>query len=880
MGTALSSLGRSKAFLRLAAAALLLTAIFPFISPVRTPFDTQPWTMIIAAIVLVFLYDGSRPFGLYFLLVGYAGLVLLVGLVRETSHLQDGLRSLVVYVSVALIAWAASRLYRHIPAGLFLAGVAIWLTVAIIQAAGDPAFLSGILPRMPEYGFSAGGRGIRALAPEPSYFIKVMIGFLVLNEFFHKDRRYGRAVYLGVAAAVVFQVVMARAGFSIVYLAVAAAAKAVSIVWEKTNRDRLIAAAAAIIFAAGLAAFLFVPDLRESRAGRLIVKVTRPINRPVNKEIGRPGEGPGALPRSKAPRPSEKPRSKPPGISPWPQGDGKEPGRLDNLADVYSRDTSISTRIGNVVWSLYGGLIETKGTGFGLGTDPWGQVPHWMLKYVGAMRPWGGRNGGGLVQGVYELGAIGLVFLLAPLWLMLDNLRRERVFRGPVWMTLALIYPAAAISESAAFPLLGFLLGIHAYLRLKRQEAALPAAGTNILVLNQYYPPDIASTGQYAADICSGLVRAGWGVQVITAQPSYAASSTNAPADEIRDGVRIRRVPMPRGRGRERMLTRVLGYAGFLVQARGRARGLTRTGAFDAVVTFHNPPFLGLVGAGLVPRRVRRFIFISYDVHPDALLVAGWKVPRALIALWNRLNRRIYRKSETIVVLVEGARRILAEKKKVPAEKIAIIPLWGKPELEPIPPDPAIRAELGIPAGGLVLLYAGNMGIMHPLESILDAAAELRDADVHFLFLGEGVKRKPLAARAEAEGLAKVRFLPYQPEERFVRILSASDACFVSFGPGMEEITIPSRTYAFLSAGKPLVTIMSPKAEMARLATENACGWNVASGSELAGLVLRLAKERSLLARAAENARAVYVRDYRRDVILDRYVRLITGCGR
>jgi len=850
MSSTPSSLRRSRVFLRLAAAVLLLTAIFPYFSPVRTPFDTQPWALLIAALILIVLYDGSRPFGLYFLLAGYAALVLLVGLIRETSRLQEGLRSLVVYASVALIAWAASRIYRHIPAGLFLAGVAIWLAAAIIQTMLDPSFLSGVLPRMPEFGFGFVGRGVRALAPEPSYFVKVMIGFLVLNEFFHKDRRYGRAVYLAVVAAIVFQVVAAKAGASVVYLAVAAAAKAVSIIWEKTGRDRLIAAAAAIIFAAGLAAFIQIPELRESRGGALIMKATKPIFRSDRKT-----------------KPSAR-RDK--GLS----------ARLDSWAGVYSGDTSASTRIGNLVWSLYGGLIETKGAGFGLGTDPWGQVPPWLLKYVGVKRPWGGRNGGGLVQGVYELGAIGLVFLLAPLWLMLDNLRCERVFRGPVWMTLALIYPAAAVSESAAFPLLGFLLGVHAYLRLKRQDSALPASGTNVLVLNQYYPPDVASTGQYAADICSGLVRAGLGVQVITAQPSYAASSKNAPAEELCGSVRVHRVPMPRGRGRERMLTRVLGYAGFLVQARSRARGLTRTGAFNTVVTFHNPPFLGLVGAGLVPRRVRRFLFISYDVHPDALLVAGWKVPRPVIALWNRLNRRIYRRAETTVVLVEGARRILVEKKKVPAEKIAIIPLWGKPELEPIPPDPTIRAELGIPAGALVLLYAGNMGIMHPLESILDAAAGLRDADVHFLFLGEGVKRRPLAARAEAEGLARVRFLPYQPEDRFIRILSAADACFVSFGPGMQEITIPSRTYTFLSAGKPLVTIMSPEAEVARLAAENACGWNATSGGELAALALRLAKERSLLARAAENARAVYVRDYRRDVILDRYVRLIEGCGR
>jgi colanic acid biosynthesis glycosyl transferase WcaI len=871
-------LRRSDAFLRIAAGALLLTAIFPYFSPIRTPFDTQPWTLIVAAIALLVLYDGSRPFGAYFLLAGYAALVLLVGLVHETSRLQEGLRSLVVYVSIAVIAWAASRLFRHFPARLFLAGAGVWLLVTVIQMSIDPYFLTRLLPRAYDFGFV--GRGYMSLAPEPSYFVKAMIAFLVLNEFFYKDRRYGRSAYLAVTAAIVFQVVAAKAGVSIVYLGVAAAAKAVSIVWEKEGKEKIVAGAAALLLAAGFAAFFVVPEIRASRGGSFAARIETAISSPsvqaveppkapeISQARGRTTARYNPAPKNPAPK-NPAPKA---GVSPLEKV-------LKKLSVLYRKDQSTSTRVGNLIWSLYGGLIETKGAGFGMGTDAWGQVPPWMLKYVGVNRPWGGRNGGGFVQGVYELGAVGLVFLIGPLWLIAGNLRRERAFRGPAWMTLALIYPAAAISESAAFPLLGILLGIHGFLRLKRRESSVPSEGKNFLVLNQYYPPDIASTGQYAADICSGLVRAGYGVHVIAAQPSYAASSTDAPPEEVRDGIHIHRVPMPGARGRERMLVRVLGYAGFLLQARSRARGLARTGAFGTVVTFHNPPFLGLIGAGLVPLRSGRFVFVSYDVHPDALLVAGWKVPRPLVALWDRLNHRIYGKAGTIVVLVEGAKRILREKKGVPEEKIAIVPLWGKPELEPIPPDPEIRNELGVPADGLILLYAGNMGIMHPLESILEAAAELKDEDVHFLFLGEGVKRKSLSSRAEAGGLTKVRFLPYQPEDRFIRILSASDACFVSFGPGMEEITIPSRTYTFLSAGKPLVTIMSPEAEVARLAVDRACGWNVASGKELAALARLLVKERNLLGPAARNARAAYIRDFRKDVILDRYVRLIAGGG-
>ena len=323
------------------------------------------------------------------------------------------------------------------------------------------------------------------------------------------------------------------------------------------------------------------------------------------------------------------------------------------------------------------------------------------------------------------------------------------------------------------------------------------------------------------------------------------------------------------------MIIRVIGYVMFLLRAKRKALQIAKEMHFDAVVTFHNPPFVGLVGAGLVPRKIPRFIFVSYDLHPDALLAAGWKLPQPFVALWNLLNKRIYRCAERIVVLVEGARDILHKDKGVPLEKIRIIPLWGNPELEPFPPDRIIREELGIPENALFLLYAGNMGIMHNLDVMIDAAQALSDEPVRFLFMGEGLKRKQLILNARKLGLDNVVFLSYQPEDRFIRILSAADACFVSFGQGMEQITVPSRAYTFLSAGKPLISIMSPQAEVANLVAANACGWNVSGAEELAGLVRRLLVRPEEMAQAARNARAVYVRDYRRDLIVQKYVELL-----
>ncbi|MBC7232380.1 MAG: glycosyltransferase family 4 protein [Chloroflexi bacterium] len=392
-----------------------------------------------------------------------------------------------------------------------------------------------------------------------------------------------------------------------------------------------------------------------------------------------------------------------------------------------------------------------------------------------------------------------------------------------------------------------------------------------LLVINQYYTPDVASTGQYAAEICEDLAREGFEIHVVTGQPSYTVSSPDAPPFEVRNGVYVYRVPLGRSRGRERMRTRLAGYMRFLVGAWWQARRLVRSKPFDLVMTFHNPPFVPLIGAYLASRYGLRYVYVPYDIHPDVLLATGWRLPAPLVRLWEGLNRWVFSHASAVVVLGEGMKRTLVEGKGVPREKVWVIPLWGRPELKPVPRAQSIREELGIKENELLLLYAGNMGILHPLEPIIDAAALLQGLPVRILFLGDGAKRERLVRRVEKEGIGQVNFLPYQPEERFARLVAAADGCLVVLEAGLERFALPSRAFTFLSAGRPLITLMAPDADVARLVTETGCGWNVTSGQELADLVRELLEDRQEVLRRGRRAREIYDERFRRDRVIRAY---------
>ena len=292
------------------------------------------------------------------------------------------------------------------------------------------------------------------------------------------------------------------------------------------------------------------------------------------------------------------------------------------------------------------------------------------------------------------------------------------------------------------------------------------------------------------------------------------------------------------------------------------------------MVTFHNPPLVGLIGAFLAKKYGLQFIYIPFDIHPDILSAAGWKVPKPLVWIWELMNRKIFRQANSVVALGEGIRDTLVNLKKVAPEKVRAIPLWGKPEFDGLPESGAILKELGVNDGELIFLYAGNMGTLHNFDFILDAANQTRGLPVRYLFLGDGIKRPHLLKRAKEENIQQVKVLPYQPGDKFVQILARSHACFVPLDFGLEKLAVPSRAYTFLSAGKPLITMMAPGADIARLVEETGCGWNVMSGHELAGLIMRLVDNPRELTERGKIARKVYEERFRKEHILQKYAEI------
>jgi len=202
------------------------------------------------------------------------------------------------------------------------------------------------------------------------------------------------------------------------------------------------------------------------------------------------------------------------------------------------------------------------------------------------------------------------------------------------------------------------------------------------------------------------------------------------------------------------------------------------------------------------------------------------------------LNTIILPRFDEILVLGRDMQSLVESKYLQGRKKTRIITNWA--DVEAISPKPKDRTrlvgEIGL-EGHFVIQYSGNMGRTHGLETILEAAVALKpDPSIHFLMIGAGAKKRAIEATVASAGLTNVMILPMQPRESLGDTLNACDVAIISFISGIAGISVPSRMYNIMAAGKPIIAVADEDSELATVVREEKIGWVVAPG-DAAGLV-------------------------------------------
>ena len=376
------------------------------------------------------------------------------------------------------------------------------------------------------------------------------------------------------------------------------------------------------------------------------------------------------------------------------------------------------------------------------------------------------------------------------------------------------------------------------------------------IVSELYYPED-TSTGYFLTRIAEELARS-MPVSVLCGQPTYSARGTRASVREIRNGVEIRRCRATT-LDKDRLLFKLVNSTtiglSILVQALWRIR------RGEKVVVVTNPPLLPFLMALACGARRAVLLLLVHDVYPEVLVATGLaRRDGVLSRLLGWLTGLLYRSATRVVVLGRDMKTLAVRKRNGDEGAVVIIPHWG--DVDEVAPTPRSENELLRRLGlerSFVVQYSGNMGRPHALEQLLEAARTLRDRpDIHFLFVGMGAKRRWLERAVEQGRLQNVLILPYQPRSELRVSLNACDVAVIPFIPGMSGVSVPSRMYNVMAAGKPIIAVADEDSELAHVVREERIGWVLPADRPegLAGTILEARADPRGLAGMGERARA------------------------
>jgi len=355
-----------------------------------------------------------------------------------------------------------------------------------------------------------------------------------------------------------------------------------------------------------------------------------------------------------------------------------------------------------------------------------------------------------------------------------------------------------------------------------------------VVVLCPHFEPDTAPTGVVMTRIVGELAHRGHELHVVTSLPWYRAHriepewSGRWTATEATTWGSVTRVhPFP-GDDKTNIARRAAGFAGFSALAglaAARAGGVFRRA--DAVLAMSPPLSLGLTGWLVGVVRGAPLVFNVQDIFPDAAIRTGAIRNRRVIALAAWLERITYRRAAAVTVLSEDLRRnVSAKVGDGRPGTVHVIPNFVDTDaIFPLPRTTRFRAELGI-GDEPVVLYAGNVGFSQSLDLVVEAARRMKD--VTFLINGDGAAKPQLERTATA--VPNVRFAGYQPASRLAEVLATGDVHVVPLRAGLGDVSVPSKTYSSLAAGRPVVASIDLDSEIPRLLADAGAGIAVPPG--------------------------------------------------
>ena len=392
----------------------------------------------------------------------------------------------------------------------------------------------------------------------------------------------------------------------------------------------------------------------------------------------------------------------------------------------------------------------------------------------------------------------------------------------------------------------------------------------NILVVCQYYYPEQFRIN----DICKHLVRDGHSVTVLTGLPNYPGGKVSSEyrwfrkRKEIINGVRvIRCFEIGRGKGSIHL---ALNYLSFMISASLRALFIGKD--FDIVFINQLSPITMVVPAIVYKKTYNKKLFLyCLDLWPDSIAAAGIQRESVIYNLLYRVSKKIYNYVDKIAVTSKSFSIYFEKVLKIRSHNIVYLPQYAEKIFD--------KVEVNRPDKNVTnLVFAGNIGEMQSVETIVLAANELKQReDIQFHVVGGGSLLGKCKQLSKDLNLANIRFYGQRPLTEMPGFYKLADAMLITLKKNeFISYTLPGKIQTYMAVGKPILGSIDGEAK--RVIDDAQCGLccEAEDYNALAGIIDEFIRDKSKQKQYSENSYKYYRENFNELVFFEKLYSLFS----
>lgn len=395
-----------------------------------------------------------------------------------------------------------------------------------------------------------------------------------------------------------------------------------------------------------------------------------------------------------------------------------------------------------------------------------------------------------------------------------------------------------------------------------------------IIFFSHYYPPEVNAPAPRTSDPARIGARPGHDVTIVTCTPNhpdgeaYPGYANKLWQEETIDGVKVVRVWTFLA-ANEGFALRALNYASYMFSA---CQALLKLKRPDVIVSTSPQFFCGLAGLIAQAYWKRPWALEVRDLWPESIVTVGAMGKGKLIEALERIESLAYRRANKIISVTDSFVPHIAARGG--ANKVVVIKNGANLELfTPSNDDGGLRARLGL-EGRFIGAYVGTLGMAHGLDTILQAAALLRDDPrIAFLLVGGGAEREQLERRKAEMALDNVVLLGQQPKDSMPRIWAATDVSLILLRRNdLFKKVLPSKMFEAMAMRRPIILGVEGEAQELLREAGAAISITPESAEELAAAMKKLADDRSLGEKLGASGCAFVNEHYNRTKLAAQYI--------